>query len=301
MAVSGDRRILLDGGMGRELKRMGAPFRQPEWSALALMEAPDTVTRAHQGYVDAGADVITTNNYAVVPFHLGEARYASDGRRLTALSGELARRVADAAGRDVRVAGALPPLFGSYRPDLFQPARAAELLPGIVAALDPWIDLWLAETMGSLAEYHAISAALAGSDKPFWASFTVSDEAEDAGRCLRSGEPVEAVYDEVSAGPAEAMLLNCSQPEFISEALRRVSTRAGDAGGLRLGAYANAFEPRPKDALANTDQAILRTELDPPRYLEFVRRWVDTGATIVGGCCGIGPDHIRMMHEWMHT
>ena len=85
------RITLLDGGTGRELKRIGAPFRQPEWSALALIEAPEFVTRVHEAYVAAGADVITTNSYAVVPFHLGAARHAADGFRLAALAGTLAR------------------------------------------------------------------------------------------------------------------------------------------------------------------------------------------------------------------
>ena len=58
--------------MGRELHRMGAPFKQPEWSALALMLAPDTVSQAHRRFVEAGAEVITTNSYALVPFHIGD-------------------------------------------------------------------------------------------------------------------------------------------------------------------------------------------------------------------------------------
>ena len=87
-----DKVTVLDGGMGRELKRMGAPFRQPEWSALALMEAPETVVAAHRAFIEAGAEVITTNSYAVVPFHIGEERFAEDGRGLAALSGTLTRR-----------------------------------------------------------------------------------------------------------------------------------------------------------------------------------------------------------------
>ena len=59
---------LLDGGMGRELMRIGAPFRQPEWSALALIEAPEFVLKAHQAFIEAGARIITTNSYALVPF-----------------------------------------------------------------------------------------------------------------------------------------------------------------------------------------------------------------------------------------
>jgi hypothetical protein len=71
--------LLLDGGTGRELLRLGAPFRQPEWSALALMEGPRFVSEVHQRYIAAGADVITTNSYAVVPFHVGAARFAREG------------------------------------------------------------------------------------------------------------------------------------------------------------------------------------------------------------------------------
>ncbi|TNV10762.1 homocysteine S-methyltransferase family protein, partial [Ochrobactrum teleogrylli] len=120
--------IILDGGMGRELERVGAPFRQPEWSALALIEGPQFVREVHDGYIAAGADVITTNSYAVVPFHIGEERFAAEGLKLAALSGTIAREAADASDRDVKVAGSLPPVFGSYQPDLFDPARAGELL-----------------------------------------------------------------------------------------------------------------------------------------------------------------------------
>jgi homocysteine S-methyltransferase len=115
---------VLDGGMGRELARRGAPFRQPEWSALALMEAPETVREVHQAYVASGARVITTNSYALVPFHIGDARFVAEGEGLAALAGQLAREVADEQPGSVQVAGSLPPLFGSYRADLFDSTRA---------------------------------------------------------------------------------------------------------------------------------------------------------------------------------
>ena len=76
------RPIILDGGMGRELLRMGAPFRQPEWSALALIEAPEFVIRAHAAFAAAGAEVLTTSNYAVVPSCLGPSRFAAQGSSL---------------------------------------------------------------------------------------------------------------------------------------------------------------------------------------------------------------------------
>ena len=100
---------ILDGGLGRELARRGAPFRQPEWSALALTEAPDTVRDIHRDFIEAGADVITTNSYAVVPFHIG-SRFETEGRSLAQTAARLAREAADASGNAVRVAASLPPL-----------------------------------------------------------------------------------------------------------------------------------------------------------------------------------------------
>lgn len=73
---------VLDGGTGRELHRVGAPFRQPEWSALALIEAPETVRQVHEAYLAAGADVITSNSYALTPFHIGAERFAAEGGHL---------------------------------------------------------------------------------------------------------------------------------------------------------------------------------------------------------------------------
>ena len=120
--------MVLDGGMGRELLRIGAPFRQPEWSALALLDGPDWVVQAHTNFIHAGAQLITTNSYAVVPFHIGDERFAARGHELAELSGRLARTAASAANSPVLVAGSLPPLFGSYRPDLFDWSAA----PGII-------------------------------------------------------------------------------------------------------------------------------------------------------------------------
>ena len=116
---SARRPMVLDGGMGRELLRIGAPFQQPEWSALALWDGPEWVVQAHTNFIDAGAEMVTTNSYALVPFHIGEERFVAQGRDLASLSGRLARQAVADAGRPITVAGSLPPLFGSYRPDLF--------------------------------------------------------------------------------------------------------------------------------------------------------------------------------------
>lgn len=288
---------VLDGGMGRELARRGAPFRQPEWSALALMEAPETVREVHQAYVASGARVITTNSYALVPFHIGDERFAADGERLAALAGQLARDVADGQAGAVQVAGSLPPLFGSYRADLFEADRVSELATPLIRGLSPHVNIWLAETMSLIAEPLALKALLPGDGKPFWVSFTLEDEAPGSEPTLRSGERVTDAVTALASAGVSAILFNCCQPEVIVGALKVASARLQALGrtDIRLGAYANAFPPQPKEATANDGLDEIRADLGPQDYLGWAERWRAVGANLIGGCCGIGPEHIHAL------
>ena len=285
---------ILDGGMGRELQRSGAPFRQPEWSALALIEAPETVEAVHRAYCTAGAEVITTNSYALVPFHIGAERFANEGLELASCAGQVARSAA-AGFKGVRVAGSLPPVCGSYRPDLFDPAVAAPLLSQLIEGLAPHVDLWLAETLSALDEARAVIAQLKDDARPLWLSFTLADGPGDRALPgqLRSGEDVQAAVQLAHEAGAAALLFNCSQPEVMQGALLRARSEADRLGAdLQMGVYANAFPPQSDDAAANDGLSPLRADLDPLGYLRWVQGWIDAGATIIGGCCGIGPEHI---------
>jgi S-methylmethionine-dependent homocysteine/selenocysteine methylase len=291
---------LLDGGTGRELKRIGAPFRQPEWSALALIEAPDFVRRVHEAYIAAGADVITTNSYAVVPFHIGDDRFAMHGAALAALSGRLACEVADAAPRIVAVAGSLPPICGSYRADWFDAAVARPVLAMLVGALRPYVDHWQAETLSAIEEAELVREVVGADGKPLWISFTVADGPGAAGDPrLRSGQRVQEAVDAAVRLRAAAVLFNCSQPEVMGEAVsaaRETLDRLGGAArAVRIGVYANAFPPQGATAAANSTVHDIRADLTPPGYLLWARDWVARGATIIGGCCGIGPEHIAAL------
>jgi len=289
---------------------MGAPFRQPEWSALALMEAPEFVSRVHRKYIAAGADVITTNSYAVVPFHIGPERFASGGAALAQLAGQLARSAADSAGRRVWVAGSLPPVCGSYRPDLFDAVVARPVLETLRGALEPYVNVWLSETVSSRAEMELMHEILSVSDKPWWVSYTLNDDTATDEPCLRSGEAVGAAVVHAARLGASAVLFNCCQPEVIGDALTaaRQSLAAepgpdGSPEGLTrsvlLGAYANAFGPQSHTAEANAGLSDIRRDLGPAEYLAWTRRWLASGAGILGGCCGVGPEHIEMMREYL--
>ena len=290
---------ILDGGMGRELARMGAPFRQPEWSALALMEAPQFVRAAHDAFIAAGSQVITTNSYAVVPFHVGDDVFAEQGAALIALSGKLAREAADAAPAKVLVAGSLPPVLGSYRPDLFEPVAAKKLLQVLVDNLTGNVDVWLAETQSSVAEVEAVRDVLGDDPRPLWLSFTLQDNLDPQGNALlRSGESVELAVSAALRISAGAVLFNCSRPEVMATAVktaRDALTAQGSA--LDIGVYANAFEPSDNTRGANEGLSKMRQDTDPAGYLDFAKDWVAQGATMVGGCCGIGPEHIAALKQ----
>ncbi|NDL61667.1 homocysteine S-methyltransferase family protein [Acerihabitans arboris] len=297
---------ILDGGMGRLLEQLGAPFRLPEWSALALIEAPEYVTRAHQIYADSGAQVLTTNTFGLVPHMLGEARFRLQARSLAGLAGQLARGAADRAGAahplsPVRVAGSLPPPFESYRPEKFIPARAGEILAPLVTGLAPWIDFWLIETQSSTLEaLTALETVRRASDLPVFVAYTLKDEAGRAGPPeLRSGEPVAAAAAATLLAGAAGILFNCSQPEAMGEAIvaaRRIID-ASATPAAALGVYANAFMPEPPSDEPYAGLSRLRDDLDPDNYLKWIRRWVGQGATLVGGCCGIGPAHIAAIRD----
>ena len=307
MSAAADKLALitvLDGGTGRELKRMGAPFRQPEWSALALMEAPAFVTRVHQAFIDAGADVITTNSYALVPFHIGAERFERDGLALARLAGHLAREAADGAQRRVLVAGSLPPICGSYRAEWFDPVIARPILRTLAAGMRPYVDYWLAETLSSTEEAELVRGVTGHDGKPLWLSFTLRDD-DVAGSLepqLRSGQSVvDAVATAVRLG-AHSLLFNCSQPEVMGAAVSAVAQalhEIAQSTTLGIGVYANAFTPRSTEVKANTNVDLndIRSDLTPADYLVWVNDWIGRGARIVGGCCGIGPGHIRAIRE----
>jgi len=155
------------------------------------------------------------------------------------------------------------------------------------------VDLWLAETQSSLAEVQAIHAHLPSDGKPFWVSFTLQDEDVDGVPRLRSGETVaEAIEVGAKMGVA-ALLFNCSQPEVIGAAVdvaQSIIKRLG--ADIAIGVYANAFPPQPKEATANDGLDELREDLDPLGYLQWAKDWQQRGASMIGGCCGIGPEHI---------
>ena len=137
----------------------------------------------------------------------------------------------------------------------------------------------------------SVGEMLAADKRPLWLSFTLKDEGSAT---LRSGESIEDAVAQAQKLGATALLFNCSAPEVMEDAVARARSAIG-GGDIDVGVYANGFAHSETEIAANAGLREIRADLDPARYLEWARKWVAAGATMVGGCCGIGPQHIEVL------
>ena len=283
--------VLLDGGMGQELAARSRRPVTPLWSAQVMLDEPHLVTAVHREFIEAGARVITLNSYSATPQRL--ARDGDPGlfEPLHAAALDAARQAREESGREVRIAGCLPPLVASYHPDSVpDDATCLRDYRRIVAVQAAGVDLFLCETMSLAREARAATVAAVESRLPVWVAFTVDD---GDGTRLRSGEPLAEAAREVVAAGAERVLVNCSVPEMVTTAM-------GELAGLGVpfGGYANAFTSvAPLHPGGTVDTLTSRKDLGPDAYAEHALEWVEQGATLVGGCCEVGPAHIGALAE----
>ena len=290
------RTILLDGGMGRELHFRGVDVMTSIWSAKALIDAPQVVREVHSDFISAGADIITINSYGIVKSNLAWAGIEDRFKELNLLACKLAQEARDASGRDVLIAGSLPPLAGSFRPDLV--GRFEEMEPLYreqAELLAPHVDLLICETMSSIDEGRAAAAAATRTGKPVWVCWTLH---EDRSGRLRSGEDIGVAARTLSDLPVSGVLANCCAPESITRAIPQLK----QTGMHYIGGYANTFQPIPEDwdldGNKKTDGSLgLRADLDPESYAVHAAAWVKAGANVIGGCCGTRPAHIARIKE----
>ena len=290
------RTILLDGGMGRELRYRGIDVMTSIWSARALIDAPHVVREVHRDFIAAGANIITINSYGIVKSNLAWVGIEDRFEELNLLACKLAQQARDESEREVLVAGSLPPLAGSYRPD--RVGKFEEIVPLYREQADllaPHVDLLLCETMSSAEEACAAAFAAVQTGKLVWVCWTLH---EDRSGRLRSGETIDQAVEAVSSLPVSGVLANCCAPESITKAMPLLK----QTGLSHVGGYANTFEPIPEDWDLTGDKKSdgfldLREDLDPDTYAAHAEDWLKAGATVIGGCCGTRPAHIARLKE----
>ncbi|WP_424967175.1 homocysteine S-methyltransferase family protein [Dinoroseobacter sp. S375] len=274
---------ILDGGMGQELIARSTAEPTPLWATQVMLDTPELVRAVHDDFFAAGASVATANTYSIHHDRLRPAGLDAQFDSLHRTACTLAAEARDAAGGG-RVAGALGPLNGSYQTDRL-PENAIDRFEEICRIQAPLVDLFLIETAASIAQIRATLTGAFGHGKPVWLAVSVDDV---DGTKLRSGEPLDEVMD--WADGVDALLVNCSTPEAVSTALDVI--RGVD---IPFGAYANGFTRITESFVqvgATVKNLSARTDLTPDAYAAFAEDWAAKGATIIGGCCEVGPAHI---------
>jgi len=276
--------ILLDGSMGQELVHRAGDSPTPLWSTQVMIDHPGMVASVHADYRKAGATVHTTNTYTI-----HHDRLEGTGQEGQFLELHMAA-LKEAEGMGV-LAGSIGPLIASFRPDIHPPYEVALPLYAEVAnIIAPHVDLILCETVASIDHAKAVLEAATATGTPVWLSLTVDDV---DGTRLRSGELLTDVLP--IAQKAAAILINCALPEAITASMEVLAK-----GNLPFGAYANGFTKITEAFLQDkptVDALTARQDLDPDAYAAFAMKWIGQGATIVGGCCEVGPAHIAKMAE----
>lgn len=279
--------------MGEELADRGFSTRDGLWSARALIDHPNEVVALHQEYLAAGSEIITTNTYSTVPSYLEKAGIGHRVRELATLAAGLAHKAISEFGntKGRRIAGCLPPLDESYRPDLVPAAHEAiPVYCELIDSMVPSVDLFLAETMSSIDEALHVAEALRTSSNSTGFEWIVSFTLDDSdGTKLRSGESVSEAIHALGEYEPIAILFNCTTPQSVLAGIES----AHENTPFRVGGYPNRFKPVPEDWTLDDDQEIIRDAgLTPETFVSWSNRFVSAGASYLGGCCGIGPSYI---------
>jgi S-methylmethionine-dependent homocysteine/selenocysteine methylase len=280
------RVLLLDGGTGSELRRRGFAMHDAVWSALAAESHYELLRTIHGDYVEAGADVITTNTFATSRFVLDAAGLGAKFEALNRAAVRAALEARDLAGRAVTIAGSLsclPPRFdpGAY-PKATDEARAYRELAALLA--DAGVDVLTLEMLQDTEHAALACAAARDTGVPFLLGVSCR---------LRGGDLVAFDFPDVRLADVLAALLPYgaaavnvmhSPAAAIEPALRALREQwAGPRG-----AY-----PALPDAGSRGDD--LGAPITPARLADLARGWIDGGASLVGGCCGTTPRHIAAL------
>ena len=296
--------IILDGGIGTELERLGAPMDHEAWCAVALESHPELVRDVHRSYIDAGADIITVNTYAATRHALTNGGMEKNFTSWNKLAVQLARETLDASevDRNILIAGSVSN-FGHFNDQYTDKQLAPNFRDQAEILIENGVDFIILESLG--AKTSTIVTALNAISEfgvPIWVAVSCAEDHDsgqlflgieesriDSHRPLAHQELGEAI-DTIMDTAGSALLVMHSTVDTTLPALQLMQSHYD---GLR-GAYPNAgYWLRPEWAFVD--------QISPQNYLERARKWLDTGARIVGGCCGIGPDHIAALSKGLRN
>ena len=278
--------VLCDGAMGTLFYANGV-FINKCYDELNLTQ-PDLVRNIHQDYLNAGAEIFETNTFGGNSFRLARHGLADKVAEINRRGAELAREAADAfnlkKAANVLVAGSVGPLGLRIEP-LGKTSREEardSFREQITALVAGGIDLIMLETFGYLEELHQaiLAAREVAPNMQLVAQVTIDED----GNCLDGASP-ETFTSKLNDWGVDVIGCNCSVgPVAMLEAIERIR-RLTDKP---LAAQPNAGIPRSIEGR--------NIYLCSPEYMaSYARKFVNAGVTLVGGCCGTTPEHIKAM------
>jgi len=285
--------VILDGAMGTELQRRGVPMDRVAWSGAAIATHPQVVRAIHEDYIRAGADIIITNTF-------GASRHVLEPAGLGERVGELNQSAVALAREACEAAGDGRPLYVASSISSFLPenAKLAELPAEVARAnyreqaenlAEAGADLIILEMMMDVENTTYAIEAAAATGLPVWVGFSCRLAADGESIVFWQGgrdtEFAPAFEKAMAAGGVLAGVMH-SEVETLVPALSIVLARW--PGPVAAYAHSGHF--------TMPDWQFVDV-ISPEGYLAAAEQWVAMGAQVIGGCCGIGPDHIRLLKE----
>lgn len=278
--LSSDRILVVDGAMGTMLYAKGVYINRC-YDELNLSN-PDLVREIHTEYIRAGADIIETNTFGATAHKLQQYGLEANMHEINAIAAKVAR---EAARDRAYVAGAIGPLglrIEPYGPTSF--AEARDLFKAqAVALLEGGVDLFCLETFSDVSEIRqAIAAIRELCDLPIIAQMTIMTDGN-----TMFGTTPELFTERLDEWGADVIGLNCGVgPAIILSALEKMR----EVTKKKLSAQPNAGLPR--------DVQGRQFYMCSPEYMsKFAKRFIQSGAKFIGGCCGTTPAHIKLISD----
>ncbi len=277
--------LLADGATGTNLFAMG--LEAGEAPELWLESAPDKITKLHQDFVDAGADIILTNSFGGTRNRLKLHQADDRVHALNKRAAEIARAVADKAGRTVIVAGSVGPTGDLLVPlgALTYEGAVASFVEQIEGLKAGGVDVIWIETMSAVDEIRAAAEAAVRCDMPY----TYTGSFDTAGKTMMGVHPrdIHRMAGDVGAGPL-AVGANCGVgASDILSSLLDMTAADPDAVVIVKG---NCGIPEFRGA-------VIHYSGTPPLMADYARLAIDAGARIIGGCCGTSCEHLAAMRQ----
>jgi len=290
---------ILDGGMGQELLARGMKPNGTLWSANALLneEYHKLLLDTHLDFIKAGAEVIVTTTFTTRKIRLKDNQVEDKFEYLNKKAGEIALK-AKKQNPNILIAGGLPPQYLTYEADNREDKEIMDNFYSQAKLLNPYVDFFYFDVLSSVKEFQIAINSIEEFNKPYLVGAHISE-----GRNLPSGEKISEIVNKINHEKLLGVILSCVSPENYELNLDEMKN-LGVPFGFKLNAFVKT-NPKPnytgaykKSKTGNPNEFLgVREDLTPERMCDFVKKFKEAGATILGGCCETRPAHIKEMSK----